>query len=93
VDAATKIKSDRGMPANTELKAAVTPLLKESQQKEAGYLDRVAAMKIEPPLPFPPGSSATMEVLNRLNSDVLFGKSSPRDAAKGFIQEVNQNLG
>ncbi|ADX74367.1 carbohydrate ABC transporter substrate-binding protein, CUT1 family [Pseudarthrobacter phenanthrenivorans Sphe3] len=93
VDAATKIKSDRGMPANTELKAAITPLLKESQQKEAEYLDRIAEMDIEPPLPFPAGSSATMEVLNRFNTDVLFGKISPRDAAKGFIQEVNSNLG
>ncbi|MDQ0868086.1 multiple sugar transport system substrate-binding protein [Arthrobacter sp. V1I9] len=93
VDAATRIKSDRGMPANTELKAAITPLLKESQQKEAEYLDRIAELKIEPPLPFPAGSSATMEVLNRLNTDVLFGKISPRDAAKGFIQEVNSNLG
>ncbi len=93
VDAATKIKSDRGMPANTELKAAITPLLKESQQKEAEYLDRIAEMKIEPPLPFPAGSSATMEVINRLTTDVLFGKTSPRDAAKGFIQEVNSNLG
>ncbi|TPV52390.1 sugar ABC transporter substrate-binding protein [Pseudarthrobacter phenanthrenivorans] len=92
-DAATKIKSDRGMPANTELKAAITPLLKESQQKEAEYLDRIAEMDIEPPLPFPAGSSATMEVLNRFNTDVLFGKISPRDAAKGFIQEVNSNLG
>ena len=93
VDAATKIKSDRGMPANTELKAAITPLLKESQQKEAEYLDRIAELKIEPPLPFPAGSSATMEVLNRLNSDVLFGKTSPRDAAKSLLQEVNSNLG
>jgi multiple sugar transport system substrate-binding protein len=93
VDAATKIKSDRGIPANTELKAAITPLLKESQQKEAEYLDRIAEMDIEPPLPFPAGSSATMEVLNRFNTDVLFGKISPRDAAKGFIQEVNSNLG
>ena len=93
VDAATKIKSDRGMPANTELKAAITPLRKESQQKEAEYLDRIAETDIEPPLPFPAGSSATMEVLNRFNTDVLFGKISPQDAAKGFIQEVNSNLG
>ena len=92
MDAATKIKSDRGMPANTELKAGITPLLKETQQKEATYLDRIAAMKIPAPKPFPAGSSATMEVLNRYNTDVLFGKISPRDAAKGMISEVNQNL-
>lgn len=93
MDAAAKIKSDRGMPANTELKAGITPLLKETQQKEAAYLDRIAEMKIEPPKPFPAGSSVTMEVLNRYNADVLFGKISPRDAAKGVINEVNSNLG
>lgn len=93
MDAASKIKSDRGMPANTELKEGITPLLKETQQKEAAYLDRIAEMNIEPPKPFPAGSSSTMEVLNRYNTDVLFGKVSPRDAAKGMINEVNSNLG
>ncbi len=81
------------MPANTELKAGIAPLLKESQQKEAVYLDRMAKLDIKAPLPFPTGSSATMEVLNRYNTDVLFGKVSPQDAAEGFISEVNQNLG
>lgn len=93
MDAATKIKSDRGMPANTELKAGITPLLKDTQKKEAAYLDRVAELKIEAPKPFPAGSSATLEVLNRYNTDVLFGKISPQDAAKGMTSEVNQNLG
>ncbi len=93
MDAASKIKSDRGMPANTELKAGITPLLKETQQKEAGYLDRVAALNVQPPKPFPAGSSSTLEVLNRYNTDVLFGKISPQDAAKGVISEVNSNLG
>jgi ABC-type glycerol-3-phosphate transport system substrate-binding protein len=93
MDAATKIKSDRGMPANTELKAGITPLLKDTQQKEAAYLDRIAELKIEAPKPFPAGSSATLEVLNRYNTDVLFGKISPQDAAKGMISEVDQNLG
>lgn len=92
LDAAKLIKSDRGMPANTDLKAAITPLLKETQQKEAAYLDRIAELNIEAPKPFPAGSSATMEVLNRYNTDVLFGKITPRDAAKGMISEVNQNL-
>jgi multiple sugar transport system substrate-binding protein len=34
-----------------------------------------------------------MEVLNRQNTDVLFGKLTARDAAKALISEVNQNLG
>lgn len=84
MDAGTKIKSDRGMPANTELKAGIAPLLKESQQREAVYQDRLARLDIEPPLPFPAGSSATMAVLNRNNTDVLFGMVSPQDAGQGL---------
>lgn len=93
VDAAEKIKSDRGMPANTDLKAAIIPSLNESQQKEAAYLDRLAAMEITPPLPFPAGSSATLDVLNRATTDVLFGNATVNDAAKAFVDEVNQSLG
>lgn len=91
-EAGLLIKSDRGMPANLDVRAAVIPLLKENQQKEAVYLDRVEDMKLTPPLPFPAGSSATMEVLNRNLTDVLFEKATPADAAKKFIEEVNLNL-
>lgn len=91
-DAGKLIKSDRGMPANLDVRAVVTPLLKENQKKEAAYLDRVAQMKLTPPLPFPAGSSATMEVLNRTMTDALFEKITPADAATKFMEEVNQNL-
>lgn len=91
-DAGKLIRSDRGMPVNLEVRAAVLPLLKDNQQKEAAYLDRIAEMKLTAPLPFPAGSSATMEVLNRNMTDVLFEKAAPADAAKKFIEEVDLNL-
>ncbi|PYI67951.1 ABC transporter substrate-binding protein [Arthrobacter livingstonensis] len=91
-DAGKLIKSDRGMPANLDVRAAVMPLLKANQKKEAAYLDRIAAMKLTPPTPFPAGSSATMEVLNRNLTDVLFEKATPEAAAKKFVEEVNLNL-
>lgn len=91
-EAGKLIKSDRGMPANLDVRATVIPLLKDNQQKEAAYLDRIAEMKLTPPLPFPAGSSATLEILNRNMTDVLFEKTTPADAAKKFIEEVNLNL-
>ncbi|WP_104110889.1 ABC transporter substrate-binding protein [Arthrobacter sp. BF1] len=91
-EAGKLIKSDRGMPANVDVRATVLPLLKDNQKKEAAYLDRIAEMKLTPPLPFPAGSSATMEVLNRNMTDVLFEKTTPAEAAKKFIDEVNLNL-
>lgn len=91
-EAGTLIKSDRGMPANLDVREAVKPLLNENQVKEAAYLDRVAEMKLTPPTPLPAGSSATMEVLNRNMTDVLFDKATPEAGAKKFIEEVNLNL-
>ncbi|PYI39031.1 ABC transporter substrate-binding protein [Arthrobacter psychrolactophilus] len=91
-EAGKLIKSDRGMPANLEVRKAVLPLLKDNQQKEAAYLDRIAEMNLTPPVPFPAGSSATLEVLNRNLTDVLFEKATPADAAKKFIEEINLNL-
>ncbi|SEE87760.1 carbohydrate ABC transporter substrate-binding protein, CUT1 family [Arthrobacter alpinus] len=91
-EAGKLIKSDRGMPANLDVRATVLPLLKENQQKEASYLDRIAEMDLTPPLPFPAGSSATLEILNRNMTDVLFEKTTPADAAKKFVEEVNLNL-
>lgn len=91
-EAGKLIKSDRGMPANLDVRAVVLPLLNENQKKEAAYLERLAAMKLTPPTPFPAGSSATMEVLNRNLTDVLFEKATPAAAAKKFVEEVNLNL-
>ncbi|MGP9500998.1 ABC transporter substrate-binding protein [Specibacter sp. AOP5-B1-6] len=91
-EAGKLIKSDRGMPANLDVRSVVKPLLEENQQKEAVYLDRVAEMKLTPPLPFPAGSSATMEVLNRNMTDVLFEKAPPEAGAAKFVEEVNLNL-
>lgn len=52
----------------------------------------IAALKVKAPTQFPAGSSVTLEVLNRYNTDVLFGKISPREAAAGMISEGNQSL-
>lgn len=91
-EAGKLIKSDRGMPANLDVRATVLPLLEDNQKKEAEYLDRITDMKLTPPLPFPAGSSATMEILNRNMTDVLFEKATPEAAAKKFTEEVNLNL-
>ncbi len=91
-EAGTLIKSDRGMPANLDVREAVKPLLNENQVKEAAYLERIAEMKLTPPTPFPAGSSATMEILNRNMTDVLFEKATPDQGAAKFVEEVNLNL-
>lgn len=92
VGAGELVKSDKGMPANVEVRAAIKPLLSENQSKEAAYLDRVGEMNLTPPRPDPAGSSATLEVLNRNLTDVLFEKATVQEGAKKFIEEVNQNL-
>lgn len=91
-EAAEIIRTDRGMQANLEVREGVLPLLEENDAKEASYLDRIAAMDVPPPAALPPGSSGSLEILNRQLFEVLFGQSTSEEAAMAFIAEVNTNL-
>ena len=91
-EAAKVIKLDRGMQANLDIRSKVLPLLDETKQQEAVYLDRVGAMNVTPPAPLPPGSSETLKILDRQLFEVLFGRLSVEEAATAFMAEVNANL-
>ncbi|MFD1846270.1 ABC transporter substrate-binding protein [Arthrobacter flavus] len=91
-DAAEIIRTDRGMQANLDVREGVLPLLDESDAKEATYLDRIAAMDVQPPTALPPGSSGSLEVLDRQLFEVLFDQTTAEEAALAFIAEVNANL-
>ena len=92
-EAASHILSDRGIPANKRIREFITPELDETQLKEIAYLDRLAEVGTPAPLPFPPGSAATLEILQRHLDDLFFGRRSPEELAESLITEVNGSLG
>ena len=84
--------AERGIPANTEILAAITPKLSKSQAAVAKFIADIKPELSTTPIAPPPGGGKLADVLNRYQTDVLFGRSSSADAATKFVDEVKSNL-
>jgi multiple sugar transport system substrate-binding protein len=91
-EAADIDKAERGIPANTEVLAAVTPKLSKAQQVVAKYITDIEPEVATTPIAPPPGGGTLAEVLERNALDVFFGRMSTAEAAKKFVDEVTSNL-
>jgi multiple sugar transport system substrate-binding protein len=91
-EAAQIDKAERGVPPNSELLAAVTPNLSPAQKRVAQYITDIAPEVGPTPIAPPPGGGTMAEVLTRNGIDVLFGKTSPAEAAQKFVDELKSNL-
>lgn len=86
--AAELLLSDRGLPANTEVRAEVQDSFAEVDQYAAEFLTDLED-EIVDGLPVPPvGAGDVAEITRRINAEVLFGRLSPEQAAEQFIAEV-----
>lgn len=90
--AAESFLTDRGLPVNTEVRAAITDDLTPVQQAEAAYIDRLTDLLGPPVPPAPVGSTETADIVTRHNSEVLFDRTSPEDAAEQTLDEVASAL-
>lgn len=92
VDAGKILMTDRGIPTNSEVLAAITPDLKPADATVVKFLaDIKADIKQAPPIP-PVGASGVQEAIIRNTADVLFDKVSPEQAAAAFTTEVQGML-
>ena len=85
-------RAERGIPANAEMLAGVTPKLSEAQQVVAKFITEIKPEVGETPIAPPPGGGTASEVLFRQGLDVLFGRASTAEAAKKFTDELKSNL-
>jgi multiple sugar transport system substrate-binding protein len=91
-DAANIDKAERGIPANSELQAAVKGKLSPAQETVQKYITDIKPELGPTPIAPPPGGGTLGGVMFRYATDVLFGRSSTADAAKKFVDEVKSNL-
>ena len=85
--------AERGIPCNTDILAEVTPKLSPPQQSVAKFIADIKP-EVSGPLPNPPkGGGKLGMVLLRYETDVQFGRSSSKDAATKFVDEMKSNLG
>ncbi|MUL40316.1 sugar ABC transporter substrate-binding protein [Streptomonospora sp. PA3] len=86
--AADFIKSDRGIPANPEIRAHLEGDLTASQQVEFAFVDRMSGLVDGDFVIGPTGSTESVDLLQRVNDAVLFGRQSPEQGAKQFVTEL-----
>lgn len=92
VDGGAILLAERGLPANTKVRAAIKTKLSAADQKAATFLTA-----IEPELGTPPiipiaGASDLPSIFQRHCSEVAFGRKSAAEAAKAFVDEVTKNI-
>ncbi|GAA4428106.1 extracellular solute-binding protein [Georgenia halophila] len=93
VEAGEVILADRGLPANLEVREAIAPMLPEPDQRGAAFLKDLEDEIVDsPPVP-PVGSGETQDIMTRYNSEVLFGRLTPEEAAAQFREEVEAAIG
>ncbi|MCY1243361.1 putative ABC transporter substrate-binding protein YesO [compost metagenome] len=84
--------TDRGVPANSEVLAAITPKLKTADSTVVGFLQDIKPEMAEaPPVP-PVGSGSVQNVIKRYTDEVLYDRKSPSAAAEEFKKEVEGML-
>ncbi|MFC8304463.1 ABC transporter substrate-binding protein [Specibacter sp. NPDC057265] len=86
------LMTDRGIPTNGDILAAITPSLKPADALVVKFLaDIKADINLAPPIP-PVGASGAQEAIIRQTADVLFDKTSPQQAAEAFATELKAML-
>jgi len=89
VDGAAEVLTQRGVPINPEVADAITPKLSADDKT---FVDLMAAIQ-EDDLPaayvYPKGASVVADTLKQLTTEVEFGRVSPAEAAKTFMEKSN----
>jgi pectin-derived oligosaccharide transport system substrate-binding protein len=84
--------AERGIPANTEILAAIKPKLSPAQSKVAKFIEDIKPELADTPVAPPPGGGKIGDIMSRHQGDLLFGRTNPADAAKKFVDEAKSNL-
>ncbi|WP_413451975.1 extracellular solute-binding protein [Georgenia phoenicis] len=87
------ILSDRGLPANLDVREHVLPSLSEAEQQAAEFIEAVSADIVDAPPAPPAGAGEVAATLARYNEQVLFGQLDPQEAAEQFIAEAASMTG
>jgi multiple sugar transport system substrate-binding protein len=87
-EAGAIIKTDRGVPTNSDVRAALQTSLEQDQADQVKFIDELTPKAGTPLVIGPTGSTETPHILDRVNAEVLFGRQQPAEAAADFIKQV-----
>lgn len=85
--------SDRGLPANTDVRAAVQDKFNDTDKQAAEFLASLEGDIVDGPVVPPVGAGEVAGITKRINEEVLFKRLTPEQAAKQFTDEVKLAIG
>ncbi len=85
------ILANRGLQFNPDILGVVKPLLAPADAQSAEYLEKVLEIGVVAP-PQPAGGAILNELSQRIESDILFGKTSVADGAAQWVSELEAAL-
>lgn len=88
-EAAEIMLTDRGLPANLEVREEIQPLLPDTEQQVSEFLAEIAPDLVDPPPPPPTGAGEAVDIIQRLFEEVLFERMTPLEGAEQFMQELD----
>ncbi|TQK20730.1 carbohydrate ABC transporter substrate-binding protein (CUT1 family) [Microbacterium sp. SLBN-154] len=91
-EAAEVLGAERGLPATTNALDAIFDQLSPEEQSVVSYSESREPFIGSAPDIVPNGASNIQDVLQRYQQEVLFGQTSPDDAAAAMIAELQQAI-
>jgi multiple sugar transport system substrate-binding protein len=81
----------RGSPVNSDVREAVLPLLDESKAKIVDFVTEVQPETVAANVA-PAGVSAFQDNMRRYTAEVYFNRMTPKEAAKGLLDETQASI-
>ncbi|MEU2201300.1 extracellular solute-binding protein [Isoptericola sp. NPDC019482] len=85
--------TDRGLPANLTVREAILPELTAADQKVADFMADLETDIVDNPAVPPNGANEIQDIMIRINTEVLFERMTPDEAADAFLQDVGAAIG
>lgn len=89
VDGAAETLTQRGVPINPDVTEAIMPKLGADDTKFVQMVADIQKDELAPAYVYPKGASVVADTLKQLATEVEFGRVTPADAAKTFLEKSN----
>lgn len=92
-DGAQKTLTQRGVPVNPDVAEAIKPSLSEDDAAFVEFMAAIQEDELAPAYVYPQGASVVADTLVQLATEVEFGRITPAEAAKQFMEKSTAAIG